>query len=273
MYVRYYQTGQIWSVYPAFTYLTKNMENITRKSLLYKSGLGFYCINHVQGCRHGCRYPCYAYMMARTHGRVNNYADWCHPKLVANATELLTKELIRLKVKPDYIHLCLTTDPFMNGYPEVTDMSLKLIAIINSYGIPCSILTKGKIPIDLADRERFPADNLLGISLISLNEEFRKIWEPEAALYSDRINALKSLDDCGCKTVVHIEPYPTPNLVEQNLEDILKAVEFVDHIYFSGWNYNTQVKQFPHYQEFYSDQANLVRRFCREHSIQCDSGG
>jgi hypothetical protein len=44
--------------------------------------------------------------------------------------------------------------------------------------------------------------------------------------------------------------------------------EFVDSIYFSGWNYNTQVKKFPHYQEFYSEQTSLVQRFCKEHCIQ-----
>jgi len=109
------------------------METITRKSLLYKSGLGFYCLNHVQGCFHGCRYPCYAYMMARTHGRVNYYSDWCQPKVVSNAAELLKRDLQKLKVKPDYIHLCLTTDPFMTGFPEVTEMSLELISIINSH--------------------------------------------------------------------------------------------------------------------------------------------
>ncbi len=31
------------------------MEQIRRKSLLYRSGLGFWCVNHVQGCAHGCR--------------------------------------------------------------------------------------------------------------------------------------------------------------------------------------------------------------------------
>jgi len=248
------------------------METIIRKSLLYKSGLGFYCINHVQGCRHGCCYPCYAYLMARTHGRVKTCNEWSSPKLVANSIELLKKELIHLKAKPDYIHLCLTTDPFMNGYPELADMSLNLIALINSHGIRCSVLTKGRLPVELAGRERFSADNLLGISLISLNEEFRKQWEPETVSFSERINALRSLHNRGCHTLVHIEPYPTPNIVRQNVEDILKSVEFADQIFFSGWNYNSLVKQYPHYKEFYRSNASLVQRFCSEHDIQCDLG-
>jgi len=160
----------------------------------------------------------------------------------------------------------------MNGYPEVSEMSLKLITLINSHGIRCSVLTKGRLPAELSDREHFFADNLLGISLISLNEEFRKRWEPETVSFSERINALRSLHSRGCHTLVHIEPYPTPNIVMQNIEDILKSVEFADQIFFSGWNYNPLVRQYLRYREFYRDNASLVQRFCREHDIQCDLG-
>jgi len=245
------------------------METITRKSLLYKSGLGFYCINHAQGCVHGCRYPCYAFMMAHSHGRVITFEEWCQPKLVANAAELLTKELARMKKKPDSIHLCLSTDPFMTGFPEVTAMSLKLIRLMNSYNIPCSILTKGVLPAELADQELYPVKNIYGISLISLNETFRSQWEPMAAPYLERIVALKYLHDQGRQTLVHIEPYPTPNLLQQSLEEILEAVGFAGQIDFSGWNYNYRVKEFPEYQQFYRDQAAVVRRFCKERGIQC----
>ncbi len=244
------------------------MEQILRKSLLYRSGLGFYCINHVQGCHHGCMYPCYAFMMARSHGRAKYYTDWCRPAIVANAVELLSGELKRMKKRPGTIHMCLTTDPFMNAFPEVTAMSLELIAIINSYGIRCSVLTKGIIPAELADGKKFLAGNILGISLVSLSEEFRKRWEPGAVPAAARIEAIRKLHDQGCTTLVHMEPYPTPNIIDQDLPEILESIAFVDSIYFSGWNYNQVVKQYEGHVEFYRRQADEVRRFCRERSIE-----
>lgn len=248
------------------------MEAITRKTLLYKSGLGFYCINHAQGCSHGCLYPCYAYMMAHSYGRAKTYAEWCSPKLVVNALDLLEKELGRIKRKPDSVHLCLTTDPFMVDYPEIAEMSLKLIALLNSYDVPCSILTKGVLPPELADRERFPAENTHSISLISLSEGFRRRWEPGAAPYADRVRALKYLHDQGRRTQIHIEPYPTPNLLTQDLGELLETVGFADSIYFGGWNYSTEARKYLPFKEFYAEQAKIVRDFCAGRGIQCDTG-
>lgn len=77
------------------------MEHIIRKSMLYKTGVeyGDYAMNYVQGCSHGCRYPCYAYLMAKRFGRVRSYEEWCRPKLVANTLALLEKEIPRLREK------------------------------------------------------------------------------------------------------------------------------------------------------------------------------
>jgi len=249
------------------------METIVRKSLLNKSALGFLCVNHAQGCSHGCLYPCYAFSMAKGYGRAKSYEDWVRPKLVGNAIELLAKELGRLKEKPDFVHLCLTTDPFMRAQPEICELSLRLIEMINAAGIAVSVLTKGELPAVLADRCRFPADNVYGISLVSLSEDFRRRWEPGAAPFASRIAALRALRDAGRATLVHMEPYPTPNVIEQDLDAILESVGFAGSLYFGGWNYSPLTRAFPDRQGFYEACARKVGRFCRERGIEYRGAG
>ena len=50
------------------------MDKIIRKTLLYRSGLGFHCVNHAQGCGRGFLYPYYVYMMVHSYGRAKTYA-------------------------------------------------------------------------------------------------------------------------------------------------------------------------------------------------------
>ena len=46
---------------------------IKRKTMLYQTGVeyGDYTMNHVQGCSHGCKYPCYAFLMKKRFGIEN----------------------------------------------------------------------------------------------------------------------------------------------------------------------------------------------------------
>ena len=239
---------------------------IQRKTLIYKTEVeyGDYTMNHVLGCSHGCHYPCYAYLQKKRFGDVKSYEDWCEPAIVENTLELLEEELPRYKDKIKMLHLCFTTDPFMYQYKKIQKLSLAAIKMINEAGVKCSVLTKGILPIELA---QFSKDNEYGITLISTNESFRKRMEPGAAPWKKRLAALRALHKAGCKTWVSIEPFPTPNIVKQDLQKLLNEVEFVDRIIFGRMNYNKDVTAFEGYARFFNDCANTVIGFCNGHNI------
>ncbi len=243
------------------------MKEINRKSLLYKTDVeyGDYTINHILGCSHGCLYHCYAFMMARRFGRVKDYQEWCKPALVSNAMPILRNEIPRYKNKIKSVHLCFTTDPFMFNHPEVTDLSLRIIELLNKHNIKVTCLTKGIIPQELANYSKL---NEYGITLISLSETFRLQMEPYSAPYTDRINSLKDLHDQGYKTWVSIEPYPTPNIIEQNFSDILNSISFVDKVIFGRLHYNTSVTKYKDYQLFYNTLAEQTIEFCKNKGIE-----
>ncbi|MBQ2711025.1 MAG: radical SAM protein [Clostridia bacterium] len=241
------------------------MKTIERKTLLYKTGVeyGDYTINHIQGCAHGCKFPCYAMMMARRFGKAKTYEEWCEPKLVSNAIEILDKEIPKLKDKIQSVQLSFSTDPFMYGYDEVKELSLKVIEKLNNADIKCTVLTKGILPIELS---MYSAKNEYGITIVSLDEEFRQKFEPNTAKYTDRIAALKALHDAGFYTWVSIEPYPTPNIINQNLSEILNAISFVDKIIFGRLHYNKDVSAYKEYKNFFNQQAKQVIEFCNAHN-------
>lgn len=241
---------------------------VQRKTMLYVTGVeyGDYTMNHVQGCSHGCKYPCYAFLMKKRFGKIKSYEQWIEPYLVSNTLELLDKELPKLRHKIKSVHLSFTTDPFMYGYEEIVNMSLAAIRKINDYGIKCSVLTKGILPQELI---HLSPDNEYGITLVSLDEAFTKEYEPGAATISERLSALRYLHEHGAKTWVSIEPYPTPNIFNQDLHEILTSVSFVDKIIFGRLHYNKSVSSYQEYSRFYNDCSNVVVNYCKLKGIQC----
>ena len=246
------------------------MKTIRRKSLLYKSGVEYadFCINHVEGCAHGCRFPCYAMMMKKRCGIIKSYKEWLQPKIVANALELLDKEIPRYKHKIRFVHLCFSTDPFMYKYPEVADLTLKIIERLNRDDIRCTVLTKGIYPKVFVNTKIYGENNEYGITLVSLEAGFKKRFEPYSAPYKDRIISLKYLHDKGLKTWISMEPYPTPNLVKQDLRKILKEVSFADKIIFGKLNYNVKSTQFSYSEDFYRNCAETFAEFCKNNGVE-----
>lgn len=242
---------------------------IMKKRLLYKSKVEYadFCINHVEGCSHGCLFPCYAMIMSRRFGKIKNYNDWLKPKIVKNALELLDEEIPRYKKEINFVHLSFMTDPFMYKNDEVRELTLKIIEKLNYHNIKCTVLTKGIYPGSLKNKEKYGKNNEYGITLVSLNYDFKNKFEPFSAPYSKRIKSLKCLHDAGLKTWVSIEPYPTPNLIQQDLRELLQSIYFVDKIIFGKLNYNTQSNLFTNNEAFYEECANTIIKFCKNRGI------
>ena len=193
--------------------------------------------------------------MAKRFGKVKSYDEWIEPYLVENTLELLEKEIPKLKNKIESVQLCFSTDPFMLGYKEIEKMSIKVIKLLNDNNIKCRVLTKGILPKELS---KLSKENEYGITLISLNEDFQKKIEPGASSYKDRLAALKYLHNKGFKTWVSIEPYPTPNIIEQDLKKI----------FFGRTNYSKNVTSYKEHKVFYNEQAYIVIEFCKKNNIQ-----
>ncbi len=265
--------------------VTPNLLTIKRKSLLYETKVeyGNWTINHIVGCRHGCRFPCYSMMMAKKFGWVKDYEDWRRPRIAENALELLEKEIPKYKNKIDFVHLCFMSDPFMydfdkkNLIPEIKELTLKIIERLNREGIKVTTLTKGVYPDEILDRKKFLQNNEYGITLVSLNKEFKNKFEPFSAPYEPRIASLKNLSDNGLRTWVSMEPYPTLQLDNQagDIEKILARTSFANKIIFGKLNYRRLTKYNSNYgqiwknnNDFYKSMAQKVINFCEKNDIK-----
>ena len=261
------------------------IQTIKRKSLLYKTKVeyGNWTINHIVGCKHGCKFPCYAMMMAKKFGWVKDYEDWRKPRIVENALELLEKEIPKYKGEIDFVHLCFMSDPFMydfdkkNLIPEIKELTLKIIERLNKEGIKVTTLTKGIYPDEILDGKKFLQNNEYGITLVSLNKEFKNNFEPFSAPYNARIASLKELSDNGLRTWVSLEPYPTPQLDNhaEDINKILEKVSFVDKIIFGKLNYGRLTNYncnhgqiWKNNDEFYKSMAQKVINFCEKNNIK-----
>ncbi len=157
----------------------------------------------------------------------------------------------------------------MYNQPEVKKLSLEIIEELNKHKIPCTVLTKGLLPQELSDPKKYGRDNTYGITLTSLDEEYQKTWEPGTAPIQDRIEALKLMSNRGEKTFVSIEPYPTPNIVDQEICNLLESIKFVDKIIFGKIHYTREATEYlKSDHDFYKRCIAQVIQFCMKKRIE-----
>ena len=168
------------------------------------------------GCSHSCIY-CYTYSKPRVNlprGLVI---------LRDNLVEKVDEQIIKMRfVKP--IYLSPNCDPFQQPAKQITEMTRQLVELFIERGLSFYFVTKGVISdevLNLINGYPFVDAQL---TLVTANEEKRKLTEPNAPSITERLKNIENLVDSGVRPIQRIDPllpYITDDAVD--LEELLKV--------------------------------------------------
>ena len=196
--------------------------------------------NHFKGCWHNCQYPCYARTISR-----EKEERWIQVRKVENACELIgsLKEIRKMSAfqkkhgRPGVIMVSSMCDPYP-PIEEAINHTNQVLRSLLQFKYHLRILTKSSLV--MRDAYLFKGEYKplvkVGFTIITLDDELRAEWEPNASPIEDRIKALKSLHDSGVYTWVSVEPIiiGTTNPIAI----IEELFPWVDEFIFGKHNYN-----------------------------------
>ncbi len=251
------------------------LKEISAKSILVHSKLPGcdFVINPYTGCRFGCSY-CYASFMGRfVDKKVSDWGSYVYAKI--NAPELLKSEIVKLKDKGrnKTILLSSVTDPFQ-GAEAKYQLSHKCLEILADYGFEgeVSILTKSPLVLKSIPVLKKLKNVDVGLTITSTDDKISRYFEKLAPNVSQRLEALKKLNEEGIKTYAFFGPL-LPHFVA-NKEEIKKVLEaiyqtgtrrlFIEHINLSSYIRERMLQELKDIdksflEKFYSSQSKDYR--------------
>lgn len=202
----------------------------TCKSALSKSGLeSDYALNPYTGCSHGCKY-CYAPFVLKEEREWGTFID-----VKRNIPKVLADEL---QSKADCtVRVGSVTDPYQK-IEEQYRLTRMCLQQLKKKDIHTIIQTKSDLVTrDLDILKDMDVD--VGFTITSLDDEFRKKFEPNAPSVSRRLSALKELKNNNIDVWVFIGPLlPYFNEMEEDLSRLSETFASlgVEEIYLDKLN-------------------------------------
>ena len=233
-------------------------------SVLRQSGTGFeWCINHYDGCSHGCKY-CYGMTIRR-----KKYEDWLKVKPRKDVIPSLEKDIKKLRknsVTIKDIFLGSITDSYQ-PMEYTNKLTRQIIEVLKQNELPFTILTKNDLV--LRDIDLFKHYKLcrIGVTITSFDEDFRRILEPFSANYERRTKVLKTLKDAGVSTYLSCEPI-FPVKEADPISIVKKLRNVVDLFEFGKWSKYRTLGIPDYYYADYSDE--YYGRMFKEIIAYCD---
>jgi DNA repair photolyase len=171
-----------------------------------------YSFNPYTGCVHNCIY-CYATYIPR----------FRELRVKKDLFKILRKDLEKLP-KDAIISMSNSSDPYPPVEREL-EITRRCLEIMRCYDIKLLIVTKSDIVA--RDIDLFPEKTAVSITITCLKTA--KIVEPNAPSPEKRIDALKTLKDCGIPVILRLDPI-IPFLTEEEALKVLEMCYFVDHV-------------------------------------------
>lgn len=252
------------------------IKEIESKSILTPSKLPDtdYVINPYTGCAFGCAY-CYASFMSRYIGKdINEWGAYVYVKI--NAPELLQKDLKSLKNngRDKTIFFSSVTDPYQ-GMEAKYQLTRKCLQVLLDFGFEgkVSILTKSHMVLRDIDLFKQFKNIEVGLTITSSDDSISRYFEKKAPNVSQRLEALKELNESGIKTYAFVGPL-LPHYVSypEVLDNLFSAIEktgtkelYVEHINLSSYILDRLKKEMPNLDEstmekFYSSKKVEYRK-------------
>jgi DNA repair photolyase len=169
------------------------------KTILNRGKLSDYSLNCYTGCSHRCAY-CYARFMQRFHPHAESWGTFVDVKV--NAVEVLKRQLRR--APPGEVFMCSACDGWQPIEAE-RRLTRRCCELLLERGFQLSVLTKSALI--LRDFDIFHDRPVqIGITLTTLDERLRKLWEPGAAGVHERLEVIEAARRAGLKTSIMFGP-------------------------------------------------------------------
>jgi DNA repair photolyase len=169
------------------------------KTILNRSGLSDYSLNCYTGCAHACVY-CYARFMQRFHPHDEPWGAFVDMKV--NAVEVLKRQLRR--AQPGSVFVSSACD----GWQPVEAqwrLTRRCCELLLKHGFELHVLTKSALV--LRDLDVFAGRPVqVGITLTTLDERLRQLWEPTAASIEERLRVIEAARRASLQTSVMFGP-------------------------------------------------------------------
>jgi DNA repair photolyase len=178
--------------------ITKNRKSnvLTPSQLLCLSKIP--TVNITSGCIHGCIY-CYA-------TGYSQYPGDGEVILFANTVQKLSEELARKRKKPQAVYFCPSCDPFQ-PVPEILDQTYRVMKVLLLQNIGVQLVTKADIPANFIDLFAQSSSLVCAqVGITTVDDNIRRIFEPNAASISDRLSTMRKLVSIGVKTSARADP-------------------------------------------------------------------